>query len=121
MKMLQRLHRPIHCVFVATCILSSTILFRIGDSRTVFADQRQPWSDQENMGSQAARIDALKDRDDRIEKHLDSNDVRLDGLSDKTSAITGVGGTAVALIGVLAALGFLGKPGRHAEIVKKEG
>jgi len=120
MKLLQRLHRPIHCAFVAACLLSGTVLYHIGELRTVLADQRQPWSDQENMGSQSARIDALKDRDERIEKHLDSNDVRLDDLSEKTGAISGIGGTAVALIGVLAALGFLGKPG-HAELPKKEG
>ena len=120
MGIIRRLHRPIHGIFIAACLFSSVLLFQIGESRTVFAGQQQQWSEQERLGSQSARIDALKDRDDRIEKHLDSNDVRLDGLSDKTSAITGVGGTAVAVIGILAGLGFISKPRHHVEIPKQE-
>lgn len=120
MNAIRRLHRPIHGMFIASCLGSSVLMFQVGDSHTVYAGQQPQRSEQAELGSQSARIDALKDRQDAMDKHLESNDTRLDALTEKSGAVTTAGGTAMAIIGVLAALGFLGRPGRRAEVATKE-
>lgn len=122
-----RMSRGTRFAYALVALIGSACMYHITSMSSAHAAQVQPeYSIQQE-------IDSRKDKEAQLDQHLATSDTRekediaavndrldrqgstLAGISDKVSTITGVGGTILAILGILNMLGFISpaRRGKH--------
>jgi len=103
----------VHAVTIAYSLVAFSgagVFFRGLGVDYVLADSRSNWETRNKLEEASRDILRLQERQSQIETHLESNDTRINDLQSKISFIEGSGGSFLAALGVLNAVGLFMKP-----------